>query len=137
LFFGHLTNSAIFFFSLYWLTNRAVFFPKKRRTNCSPVCQIKFYVIALWNLRWVESSLTGLNCFRKVKCKNAIRTPVHFLNSASKSFKSHRWISRANNYLLNEAFSLVEEAAPIKWFGRAFFLFVHSRFWQIFKRHPF
>ncbi len=100
------------------------------KKNYSPVCQMEFYVIVLWNLRWVESSLTGLNCFRKVKCKNAIRTPLHFLNSASKSSKSQRWISRANNKLLIEAVTLLEEAAPIKWFGGDFFLFVHSRFWQ-------
>ncbi len=92
----HLTNSAIFFLSLlvYKKYNflsllshkqRYIFFPKKRRKIYCPVC-----VIVLWNLGWVESSLTGLNCFRKVKCKNAIRTPMHFLISASKSFKSQR-----------------------------------------------
>ncbi len=75
---------------------------------------MQYYVVVLWNLRWVESSLTGLNCFRKVKCKNAIKTPLHFLNSASKSLKSQRLISRANNKLLIEAFTLLEEAAPIK-----------------------
>jgi hypothetical protein len=38
--------------------------------------------------------LTGLNCFRKVVSKSEIRTPLHTANSASKSLKSQRWISR-------------------------------------------
>ncbi len=98
------------------------FFPQKRRKKFIALFfQMQYYVIVLWNLRWVESSLTGLNCFRKVNCKNAIRTPLHFLNSASKKLKFQRWISRANNKLLIEALTLLEEAAPIKWFGRVFF----------------
>ncbi len=80
----------IFFVFTGLQTGLYFFFLRKEEKNYSPVCQMEFYVIVLWYLRWVESSLTGLNCFRKVKCKNAIRTPLHFLNSASKSLKSKR-----------------------------------------------
>ncbi len=43
-----------YFFFLYWFTNRAIFFQSKEEWNYSPVCQMEFYVIVLWNLRWVE-----------------------------------------------------------------------------------
>ena len=110
------TNSAIFFLSLLYIYSAIFFSKEKKKKNYRPVCQMEVYVLVLWNLRW-----SGLNCFRKVKSQNASRTPLHFLNSASKSLKSHRWISRANNKLLIEALTLLEEAAPIKWFGGDFF----------------
>ncbi len=74
-----------------------------------------------WNIMslFVEFKVGGvifdwIKLLQEVKCKNAIRTPLHFLNSASKSLKSLRQISKANNKLFIQAFTLLEEAAPIK-----------------------
>jgi hypothetical protein len=73
------------FFCLYWFTNGDIFFCKK---NCTGI--LCYFIGKLRRF----SSLTGLNCFRKVVSKSEIRTPLHTANSASKSLKSQRWISR-------------------------------------------
>ena len=109
------------FFVFTGLQMRIYFFFKKKKIA------LEYYVILIGKLRRF-SSLTGLNCFRKVVSKSAIRTPLHSANSASKSLKSQRWISRDSNILLIEVFTLLEEASPIKCFGRGCFLVCT---WQI------